>query len=181
VFIERIARFDPDERALGWHVQYDELRPGHDFLAYTQRLTEYDAERVKLELLLRHRGVEELELSLRDRNAAIAVTQTRVEALEARVAALTNHTASIDDRLLKAVNDGNRLARERDRLDERLVDSESSVSALNERLADLEERERQSRMTIARLETSRRWTWTLPLRAIARWLGLRPPTGSKSH
>lgn len=31
VFLERIPRWSPQERALGWHVQYDDLQPGHRF------------------------------------------------------------------------------------------------------------------------------------------------------
>lgn len=32
VFAERMPRFKPDERAMGWHVHYDSLKPGDSFV-----------------------------------------------------------------------------------------------------------------------------------------------------
>jgi glycosyltransferase involved in cell wall biosynthesis len=64
VFLERRARLDPAERALGWHVQYDGIDERHDFVLPADRLLSYDADRVRLDLVVRHRIVEELETSL---------------------------------------------------------------------------------------------------------------------
>lgn len=64
VFIERRARFDAGERARGWHVQYDGIDADHNFLRNPAELTVFDPEAVRLELVLHHRRVEELELQI---------------------------------------------------------------------------------------------------------------------
>ncbi len=64
VFEERQRRFLDRERARGWHVQYDEVRPGASFIRDASTLTSYDPDAVRLALTLRHRGVEELEEAL---------------------------------------------------------------------------------------------------------------------
>jgi hypothetical protein len=40
VFRDRIARWDPRERAIGWHAHYDELRPQESFLRRPEGLIE---------------------------------------------------------------------------------------------------------------------------------------------
>jgi hypothetical protein len=42
IFGERQSRWSPEERAAGWHVQYDHLRPGHSFLRDPAGLEQYD-------------------------------------------------------------------------------------------------------------------------------------------
>ena len=42
VFAERLPRFDSEERAAGWHVQYNNLRPDHGFVGSRDNLTRYD-------------------------------------------------------------------------------------------------------------------------------------------
>jgi hypothetical protein len=79
VLVERLQRFAPEERAQGWHVQYDRQgqdpqdRPGRpdrpdrgmpagpSFLRDPAALVLYDPERVRLRLLTETRRVEELE------------------------------------------------------------------------------------------------------------------------
>jgi hypothetical protein len=61
VFKERRARFSAEERARGWHVQYDALKEGASFLREPSSLTPYDPWSIRLDLALRHRGVEALE------------------------------------------------------------------------------------------------------------------------
>jgi len=70
VLAERLQRFDSEERARGWHVQYghhgqpsqDPGTPaGASFLRDSASLILYDPERVRLRLLLETRRVEELE------------------------------------------------------------------------------------------------------------------------
>jgi GT2 family glycosyltransferase len=63
VFHERRGRFVEAERARGWHVQYDAIRPDERFIRDPATMIPYDAEQVRLQLLLRHRGVEALEAS----------------------------------------------------------------------------------------------------------------------
>jgi glycosyltransferase involved in cell wall biosynthesis len=68
VLEERLARFAPEERAQGWHVQYAAALAGKGFLRDSASLILYDPERVRLRLLLQNRRVEELEelLAARD-------------------------------------------------------------------------------------------------------------------
>jgi hypothetical protein len=61
VFLERRARFDPDERARGWHVQYDEITETQDFIRDPATLAAFDPDAVRLQLVLDHRGVEALQ------------------------------------------------------------------------------------------------------------------------
>ena len=42
VFAERLARWDPDERAMGWHTHYDAYHPGDRFTWDPDKLIEYD-------------------------------------------------------------------------------------------------------------------------------------------
>ncbi len=51
VLAERLPRFAAEERAGGWHVQYDRYAAGSDFLHDPSSLAEWDGDRVRLELL----------------------------------------------------------------------------------------------------------------------------------
>jgi Glycosyl transferase family 2 len=61
VLAERLQRFDPEELAQGWHVQYGAMLAGNGFLRDPASLILYDPERVRLRLLVETRRVEELE------------------------------------------------------------------------------------------------------------------------
>ena len=58
VFRERRPRFDPDERAAGWHIQYDGVEEGASFIGRIAELVAFDAGRVRTELLVENREVE---------------------------------------------------------------------------------------------------------------------------
>jgi hypothetical protein len=64
VFVERRPRYAARERALGWHVQYDDFVEGTTFVQDPSSLTRFDPVGVRVGLSLRHRGVEALEQSL---------------------------------------------------------------------------------------------------------------------
>jgi hypothetical protein len=53
VLAERISRFAAEERAGGWHVQYDHYADGADYLHERKTLTAYDGDRVRATLLAR--------------------------------------------------------------------------------------------------------------------------------
>jgi Glycosyl transferase family 2 len=53
VLAERLARFASEERAGGWHIQYDHYADGADYLHARETLVEYDADRVRAALLAR--------------------------------------------------------------------------------------------------------------------------------
>jgi hypothetical protein len=60
VFIERRPRLDSAERELGWHIQYDGVTAGDSFVKTSDQLTEFDAQRVRVDLAVRHRDIEAL-------------------------------------------------------------------------------------------------------------------------
>jgi sugar-specific transcriptional regulator TrmB len=57
-------RRDPAERALGSYAQYDGVESGARLIRDPATLTAYDPDAIRLQLFLRHRGVEELESAL---------------------------------------------------------------------------------------------------------------------
>lgn len=59
--IERLPRFNPDETARGWHVQYRALSEARSLIWDPATLIEYDPVEVRRELVLRPRESEELE------------------------------------------------------------------------------------------------------------------------
>jgi hypothetical protein len=73
IFDERCPRFRPAERAMGWHVQYDDVTPDTRFVRDPETLTEYDPALVRLSLYLSSRTVEELRASLDARDTDLHV------------------------------------------------------------------------------------------------------------
>jgi len=111
VFKERRARFLARERARGWHVQYDTVREGASFIHDPATLTRYDADAVRLAMMLRHRGVEELEEALDARLAEAERLRADLDKPTAEIAelrhALDARDATIAD-LQAATEDGAR-------------------------------------------------------------------------
>ena len=60
VFQERRNRFRQEERARGWHVQYDQLQEGVSFLRDPSTLTAYDPDVLRLSLTLGPRYPEDI-------------------------------------------------------------------------------------------------------------------------
>jgi uncharacterized coiled-coil DUF342 family protein len=83
---EREARRDPAERALGSYARYDGVESGARFIRDPATLSTYDPDAIRLQLFLRHRGVEELEsaLAVSEHDLEVAQKQgtTRLEELE---------------------------------------------------------------------------------------------------
>jgi predicted nucleic acid-binding Zn-ribbon protein len=88
VFQERRNRFRDEERARGWHVQYDQLQEGASFLRDPSTLTAYDAEGVRLSLTLHPRYPEELEQALGAARSEATTAQCALAAARAEVAAM---------------------------------------------------------------------------------------------
>src|SRR5262249_37016102 len=88
VLRERVGRYRPEERARGWHVQYDAVQSADSFVRDPATLTPYDPDAVRVELTLRHRDVERLETALAEaRSEAEAQRRdldARAQDLEAR-------------------------------------------------------------------------------------------------
>jgi hypothetical protein len=85
VLAERMARFAAEERAGGWHVQYDHYADGADYLHDRETLMEYDADRVRAALLAR---------SLRELLPYAAASASGTSSRIASDATVTPHPAS---------------------------------------------------------------------------------------
>jgi glycosyl transferase family 2 len=86
VLRERVGRFRGDERARGWHVQYDGVLDNASFIHDPATMTRYDADAVRMALSLRHRGVEALEAALDEARAIADAHQRDLEAHRAELA-----------------------------------------------------------------------------------------------
>jgi hypothetical protein len=63
VFDERKGRFVDEERAIGWHIQYDEIEsPGHVFLRNPASLRSFDLDSIRLDVQLEQSRSEVVEL-----------------------------------------------------------------------------------------------------------------------
>lgn len=180
VFQERLPRFAPLERARGWHVQYNDLVEGASFVRDPTSLRRYDPEAVRLDLFLRHREVERLELlaaAADGLTAELDRLRPERERLLSDLEALRSHLQAQDtelDRLRsereRLVSDLqaqdtelDRLRSERERLLSDLQAKDAELDTLRSRLAARE-------ATIAKVLASRSWKLTAPLRAADRLL-----------
>jgi hypothetical protein len=80
---DRRGRFRDDERARGWHVQYDGVSDGGSFVRDASTLTAYDPDAVRLTLTLRHRGVEALESALEEARCVADAQRRELRGLQA--------------------------------------------------------------------------------------------------
>jgi hypothetical protein len=170
VFRERQARFLERERARGWHVQYDAAGPGASFLRDPSTLTPCDPAAVELSLVLRHRGVEELDAALAAARGETARLQTELDA----------RTAELDVRAAEA----ERLRAELDKRTSEVADQQREIEARGTEIGALRRRLDERDATVAGLrsvadDAARRldavhrslsWRWTAPLRAVVRLL-----------
>jgi Glycosyl transferase family 2 len=106
VFEERQRRYLVSERGRGWHVQYDDFRPGDTFLSDPSMLIRYDPDAVRVELALRHRGIEELEAAIEairaDAERSLAKRDRELAARECELAELRQFEARTRGELVKA-------------------------------------------------------------------------------
>jgi hypothetical protein len=148
IFDERLPRFDPDERAKGWHVQYEGLTPETPLLKSQDALVRFDGDAVRLQLLLEHREVEHLERELAKARQALRTEAQRAEAAEAAVGRQAGELAARAASLQELAGECAR--------------SNAEIRALQAELRELRQ--------------SWSWRWTAPARALARALfTLVPP------
>ncbi|MBZ5560686.1 MAG: glycosyltransferase family 2 protein [Acidobacteriia bacterium] len=153
VFRERQGRFNAQERARGWHVQYDDVREGASFLRDPATLTAYDPEAVRLQLALRHRGVEALEESLRCSTATVEHHRQELARTHAELARTQAELTRTRAELARTLADLRRA------LQDRLDEIERWRAAVDD----------QSKRIDA-LHNSLSWRWTAPARAVYRLL-----------
>jgi hypothetical protein len=170
VFAERKPRFVDDERVRGWHVQYDDLVEGTSFVHDPCALIRFDPIGVRIDLSLRHRGVEVLEQSLgglgAERDAARAdLERLRVELDDVRAqlkrldGELTEARAQLAYQASELVQRANEIAGVNNALEQRKIE----VANLQVGVADF----------MKQLDAVRRslsWRWTAPARAVYRLL-----------
>jgi len=169
VFVERKPRFVDEERARGWHVQYDALPAGHHFVRDEDGLERFDPVAARFALWLRHRDVEAVEaevLALRDQLATVTAAEaraatvaaeletTRAEVLAARAAAQAERTAA------------QRLTAQADRVSERLADVERAATATEKERAALDAELARVGRELDALYASKSWRWSAPLRLL---------------
>lgn len=153
VFAERRERFLPSERAIGWHVQYDECDHHTEFRRPADELNAYDEEGFKVHLSIDHRGVEELHAEVgRLEEAARQVNHLRERAvrLEAAEQTLTTTAEKLREALVNLAA-----------LDARLEQSTQTMATLHSALANAE-------TEIQALRASISWKVTAPGRAVFR-------------
>jgi len=156
VLHERHPRFDAGERARGWHVQYDAR--GGRFLHDPATLTPYDPDAVRLDLILRHRGVEELERARHELECRLAA---RTAELAGEAAALRAELAKRDATLAETAADRDARGAEIGRLGATLECARAETERQRALLADARDR-------LGAVHASRSWRWTALLRRIAR-------------
>ena len=89
VFEERKPRFAQEERARGWHVQYDNVKAGSSFTRPASALTLYDPDAIRCGLQIEHRGVESLAEERNSLQRTISELGAGLEALSDRHRVLT--------------------------------------------------------------------------------------------
>ena len=166
VFRERRARFAAAELAKGWHVQYDAMLEGQNFLRDPTTMTPYDPAAVRLQLILRHRGVEALEESLAAERRSGEAAGQELEKIQGELAARSSEVTALEMRVeeLKSELEGAR--RDLDRLTVELAGRLHDNEALRNGSEALR---RQLEVVYA----SRSWRWTAPMRAAFRLIGRR--------
>ena len=188
VFEQRLPRFASEERARGWHVQYDAFQEGHCFIRDPFTLEFYDPEAVRVALQLRHRGVEDLEEESRvlrqrldETSGALAAEQTSSGTLREAVQTHAAERAALqstldrqraeaelsrrhlDEQAQQLLELNELLERQQRDAERQRLDSAAEQRALNERILDLDG-------TLAAMCTSNSWRVTAPLRAARRLL-----------
>ncbi len=198
VFAERRPRYAEQERALGWHVQYDDVVEGTSFVHDPATLKRYDPVGIRIDLSLRHRGVEELEQSLGGTQVELSARSTENERLEnklqikyaeslARAQALERVNGELDETRAQLSARANELDDVRARLANQASELAHRVNELiarREEIALLNRALEQRRVEVDNLQAgiadfmkqldafrrSLSWRWTAPLRAVYRLL-----------
>ncbi len=131
VFSDRRGRFVDRERARQWHIQYDGIDENHSFLADPATLRPFDADLVRLELMLDN-AVTRHETYL----ARLAKEDAARAAEEAALArAKTDELTRATEELEQRAHDQQTLAEERGR---RAAERDRAVDQAQARVAELE-------------------------------------------
>ena len=184
VFAERKPRFVQEERARGWHVQYDGVEAGSSFTRLASALTLYDPDAIRSGLQIEHRGVESLAEERNSLQRTISELGADLEALGDRHRVLTRE----HDELARSRAE---LALEHEGLQDtlrktavELADTRAQLERADQELARVRARGTESRRTLEQtiegqareienqtreidaLRRSHSWRMTKPLRTV---------------
>jgi FtsZ-binding cell division protein ZapB len=143
LFVERVPRYDTDERARGWHVQYRTDAPGRGLIADSADLEPYDITTARIISSLANRDVE----AARTRIAELSRT---IDALDAQVQA---RVEAIDR--LRTTIDG----------------LHATIASLRAEDASRQENLALLRRELEDIRASKSWRWTGPVRTLLARLG----------
>jgi hypothetical protein len=168
VFSERRSRLRDEERARGWHVQYDAFHEGASFIRERSTLKRYDPDMIRVSLMLHHRDVEPLEAALDEARQAADAQRLNIESLQRDLQAVHQERLTQAQALERC---GDALARTRVECDDARAEIASLRAGAERQARCIEELER------ARLESQRQlddfhqslsWRWTSPARTALR-------------
>jgi len=135
VFRERRARFAAAELAKGWHVQYNAMLEGQNFLRDPTTMTPYDPAAVRLQLILRHRGVEALEESLAAERRSGEAAGQELEKIQEELAARSREATALEESLAAERRSGEAVGQELEKIQEELAARSREAPALEGSLA----------------------------------------------
>jgi hypothetical protein len=174
---ERRARFLPHERERGWHVQYDQVPDGVSFIRDPSSLTPYDADSLRMDLILRHRGVEDLEKLVAALRADLDGLRAEVRRYSEDLDAARAEIKHKSDALVQSESERVDLRREVERTGAEIARLTTDTARATAEIADLKREAVDLRNALAdvsgRLDAFYRswsWRWTSPARAVYRLL-----------
>jgi len=176
VITERRRRFLPEELDRGWHVQYDRIDSGAQFVCDPAGLALYDPDAVRLRLLVENRRVDELNAAagasqqelarargdVRARAREVQQLMTALDASRREVEAARTVSAALEERLSQAQRD-----------------NEALVGTLREEAQGHQRHASHLRAELTAVLASQSWRVTKPLRAVHRLLFGRDSVGSR--
>jgi len=168
VFTERRARFPEHERALGWHIQYDGMAEGHDFLKDPASLIHYDADSVRLQVMIRHRGVEALEARTTEAARQAQALRTELASLHSERLGHVQEIERLGTLLAAFQQDTDRLRQDLQQTSAALNAAQAEVQIAAQRADALRGELAAATARIDALLRSGSWRVTAPLRAVLR-------------
>jgi Glycosyl transferase family 2 len=167
LFRDRIPRFDPSERARGWHVQYGDVQSGAVLAARSDDVNRYDSTAARIEAALDNRELEAAQEELERLNAFTNELEKQYEAAREELERLNGFTNELEKqyRALEAHN--RQLEADRSTLAARSTQLDDAYATLSSHASQLiEERQRllgaleHVRQELDKLYSSRSWRWT---------------------
>ena len=176
VFRDRKPRFDPDELARGWHVQYDRFVEGGPVLPDPASALPYDPDASAVALQIRNRLMEAACPTV-GMGPAAGLAET-VRQFEADIARQAKHVEDLTLMLAERRHDIAVLQARRDELERWLKNAlehvsalEATVTALHAEIALVNRHALDAARRLDETFASRSWRVTRPLRAAWRLIG----------